>query len=104
MRTSMWPAFCRICGTARVTEPSSQTSSSTDSSGSFLVTDPNFNDPAYGVLNGSVGFRMDQMEFSLYAKNLANDQTIIQRPVINSVSEGYTLRPITFGVTAKRTF
>jgi iron complex outermembrane receptor protein len=74
------------------------------SRGSFLATDPNFNDPAYGVLNGSVGFRMDQMEFSLYAKNLANDQTIIQRPVINSVSEGYTLRPITFGMTAKRTF
>jgi iron complex outermembrane receptor protein len=47
---------------------------------------------------------MDQTEFSLYAKNLANDQTIIQRPVINSVSEGYTLRPITFGMTAKRTF
>jgi iron complex outermembrane receptor protein len=74
------------------------------SRGSFLATDPNFNDPAYGVLNGSVGFRMDETEFSLYAKNLANDQTIIQRPVINSVTEGYTLRPITFGLTAKRTF
>ena len=55
-------------------------------------------------LNGSIGFRFDQAEISLYAKNLANDQTIIQRPVINSVSEGYTLRPITFGLTAKKTF
>jgi len=74
------------------------------SRGSFLPTDPNFNDPAYGVLNGSLGFRMDQTEVSLYAKNLANDQTIIQRPVINSVTEGYTLRPITIGVTAKQNF
>jgi iron complex outermembrane recepter protein len=74
------------------------------SRGSFTPTDPNYNDPAYGVLNGSVGLRMDQMEVSLYAKNLADDQTIIQRPVINSVVEGYTLRPITVGVLARRSF
>jgi iron complex outermembrane receptor protein len=74
------------------------------SRGSFSPADPNFNDPGYGVVNGSIGFRADALEISLYAKNLANDKTIIQRPVINSVSEGYTLRPLTFGVTAKRTF
>jgi len=74
------------------------------SRGSFVPSDPNFNDPAYGVLNGSFGVRMDQAEVSVYAKNLANDQTVIQRPVINSVLEGYTLRPITVGVTAKRSF
>jgi outer membrane receptor protein involved in Fe transport len=74
------------------------------SRGSFAITDPNYNDPAYGIVNGSIGFRMDQIEVSLYAKNLANDKTIIQRPVINSVSEGYTLRPITFGLTAKKSF
>ena len=74
------------------------------SRGSFLNTDPNFYDPAYGVLNGSVGVRADTLEISAYVKNLADDKTIIQRPVINSVSEGYTLRPITFGITAKKTF
>jgi iron complex outermembrane receptor protein len=74
------------------------------SRGSFSLADPNYNDPPYGVLNGSVGFRMEQMEISAYVKNLTNDKTIIQRPVINSVSEGYTLRPITFGITAKKSF
>jgi outer membrane receptor protein involved in Fe transport len=74
------------------------------SRGSFAPTDPNFNDPPYGVLNGSVGLRADTMEFSLYVKNLADDKTIIQRPVINSVSEGYTLRPFTLGITAKKSF
>lgn len=74
------------------------------SHGSFAQTDPNFNNPAYGVLNGSFGLRMDQTEISVYAKNLANDQTIIQRPVINSVSEGYTLRPVTVGVLARTSF
>jgi len=74
------------------------------SRGSFTPADPNYNDPAYGVLNGSVGVKMDQMEVSLYAKNLANDQTIIQRPVINSVVEGYTLRPITVGAMVRRSF
>jgi iron complex outermembrane receptor protein len=48
--------------------------------------------------------RADTLEISAYVKNLADDKTIIQRPVINSVSEGYTLRPITFGLTAKKTF
>jgi outer membrane receptor protein involved in Fe transport len=74
------------------------------SRGSFSPTDPNYNDPAFGVLNGSVGLKMDEMEVSLYAKNLLNDQTIIQRPVINSVTEGYTLRPVTVGVVARRSF
>ncbi len=74
------------------------------SRGSFTPADPNYYDPAYGVLNGSVGVRADTLEISAYVKNLADDKTIIQRPVINSVSEGYTLRPITFGLTAKKTF
>jgi hypothetical protein len=74
------------------------------SRGSFTPADPNYKDPAYGVLNGSVGVKMDQMEVSLYAKNLADDQTIIQRPVINSVVEGYTLRPITVGAMVRRSF
>ncbi len=62
------------------------------SRGAFTPADPNFNDPAYGVLNGSIGFvTEDRTTVSLYAKNLTNDRTIIQRPIINSVSEGYTI-------------
>jgi len=74
------------------------------SRGSFSVFDPNYNDPAYGLVNGSVGLKADTLEISLYGKNLGNDQTIIQRPVINSVSEGYTPRPFTFGLMVNKKF
>jgi outer membrane receptor protein involved in Fe transport len=72
--------------------------------GSFSPLDPNYAIPQYGVLNGSIGVKTDTMEMSLYAKNAANDQTIIQRPVINTVFEGYTLRPITVGATVSKKF
>jgi hypothetical protein len=35
-----------------------------------------------------------------YAKNLLNWKNIIQYPSVNSVQEGYTVRPATLGVTA----
>ncbi len=72
--------------------------------GSFSPADPDFAIPQYGVLNGSIGAKTDTMEFSLYAKNAANNQQVIQHPVINTVFEGYTLRPVTVGVTATKKF
>jgi outer membrane receptor protein involved in Fe transport len=72
--------------------------------GSFSPADPDYAIPQYGVLNGSIGVKTDTMEFSLYAKNAANDQKVIQHPVINTVFEGYTLRPVTIGVTASEKF
>ena len=38
-------------------------------------------------------------DVSLYVKNLGDDRTIIQRPEINTVVEGYTVRPLTVGLT-----
>ena len=43
-------------------------------------------------------------DVSLYAKNLANDRTIIQQPEVNTVFEAYTVRPRTVGVTLKVRF
>jgi outer membrane receptor protein involved in Fe transport len=74
------------------------------SHGSFLQTDPNFSNKQYGVLNASVGIDTGSMQVALYAKNLANDQTIIQRPQINSVIEAYTVRPLTIGLTVSKQF
>lgn len=56
--------------------------------------------PAYGILNMSTGFTHDGLSVSLYAKNLLNWKNIIQYPSINSVQEGYTVRPMTVGITA----
>jgi iron complex outermembrane receptor protein len=57
--------------------------------------------PAYGVLNMSTGFNLNNgLSVSLYAKNLLNWKNIIQYPSVNSVQEGYTVRPMTVGVMA----
>jgi outer membrane receptor protein involved in Fe transport len=74
------------------------------SHGSYIVTNSNYSNPQYDVLNASVGVKFATFEVSLYAKNLTNDRTIIQRPEINTVIEGYTVRPLTVGVTVKVPF
>jgi hypothetical protein len=40
----------------------------------------------------------------VFAKNLTNNQRIIQQPSIQGVSEAYYLRPRTIGVTASYDF
>lgn len=75
-----------------------------DSYGSFTVTNSNYHNPAYGVVNASVGVSADNWEISLYGKNIVNNNTIIQRPEINTVIEAYTLRPLTVGLAGKYNF
>ncbi len=69
--------------------------------GSYLMTDSNYYNPAYGVVNASLGLRFGPHQITIYAKNLFDNQTIIQRPQINTVVEGYTVHPRTVGVTLK---
>jgi outer membrane receptor protein involved in Fe transport len=56
--------------------------------------------PGYGIVNLNVGFTRDKLTVGLYAKNLFNWNNIIQYPSVNSVPEGYTVRPATIGITA----
>ncbi len=74
------------------------------SHGTTLTTDPDYYQPAYGVMNANVGINIDTVEVQLYAKNLLNDHTIIARPTVNYNEEGYTLRPLTVGVKVQKTF
>ena len=74
------------------------------SNGSFTSTDPNFHDPAYGVFNASVGIELNGWQGALYAQNLFDSKTIIQRPIINSVVQAYTLRPLTIGINLTKHF
>jgi len=55
--------------------------------------------PGYGIVNLNVGLTRDKLSVGLYAKNLFNWKNIIQYPSVNSVPEGYTVRPATVGVT-----
>jgi outer membrane receptor protein involved in Fe transport len=69
--------------------------------GSYLTSDTNYFNPAYSVVNASVCYRFCTNQITLYVKNLLNNETIIQRPEINTVTEGYTVHPRTIGLTLK---
>jgi iron complex outermembrane receptor protein len=72
--------------------------------GSYQTYNSNYNNPAYPVWNLSVMIENKQYQFMAYAKNAFNNQTIIQKPEINTVFEGYTVRPRTIGVQATLKF
>ena len=52
----------------------------------------------------NVGLTMGPLEVSLFAKNLLNNDTILQAPTINGITMGYTLRPRTVGVALQAKF
>ena len=72
--------------------------------GATGLPNPNFRNSPYGVMNLTLGITTTRYDVALYAKNAANIHTIIQRPEINTVVEGYTVRPRTLGLTATYRF
>ncbi len=74
------------------------------SNGSYQIANPNFHNPAYGVMNLTIGADVGDWQVSAFVKNLLDDQTIIQSPTINSLVEGYTVPPLTAGVRASLKF
>ena len=67
--------------------------------GTLNPTDPDYNRPGYGLAGASIGVIFSKWEISLFAKNLFNDQTVIQTPDHASVPLGYVPTPRTVGVT-----
>ena len=55
--------------------------------------------PNYGILNLNIGISQKKLSVALYAKNLLDQKKIIQYPQVNSVPGGYSVRPLTAGVT-----
>ena len=74
------------------------------SHGAFSNTDPDYGRPVYNVLNASIGADFGSTVITLYAKNLLDQNKTIQRPSLLSVNEGYTVRPLTVGVTLSKDF
>jgi iron complex outermembrane receptor protein len=70
------------------------------SHGALLKTDPDYDRPTYSLLGLNAGVDFDAWEFAVFAKNVLNDQKIIQRPNLQSVNRGYTLTPRTIGISA----
>jgi iron complex outermembrane recepter protein len=72
--------------------------------GSFQITSPQYINPSYDVVNLNAGVGFGKYEVSVYAKNLFDDRTILQSPQINSIIQGYSLRPQTIGLTFQARF
>jgi outer membrane receptor protein involved in Fe transport len=74
------------------------------SHGAFQTYLPQYENRAYGVVNAQLGVDTDTWKIYLFAKNLLNDHTIYQQPTVASVTEGYTVRPLTIGISAREDF
>ena len=74
-----------------------------NSHGALSSSNPDYFRPSYGADNVTIGIKYQRWEFTLFGKNVFNEQKTIQRPNIQSVVEGITLRPRTIGfaVTGK---
>jgi iron complex outermembrane recepter protein len=57
-------------------------------------------DPAYTLVNASIGVDRGKFHIELYAKNLLDSRKIIQYPSVDTVQEGYAPRPLTVGIMA----
>jgi outer membrane receptor protein involved in Fe transport len=75
-----------------------------ESKGSFTTTSPAYINNAYGSVTASAGIDVGSWRIAAYAKNLTNNQTIIQSPVVNSLVTGYALQPRTVGLMASGKF
>jgi iron complex outermembrane recepter protein len=71
-----------------------------NSHGALSASNPDYFRPSYGAANATLGIKYQRWEFSLFDKNIFNEQKTIQRPNIQSVVEGITLRPRTIGIEA----
>lgn len=69
------------------------------SNGSYLVSNPDYERPAYTVVNLNIGLTRGPVDLSFFVRNLFDNDTIIQRPLQLFVQQGLRVRPRTLGVS-----
>jgi iron complex outermembrane recepter protein len=74
------------------------------SHGTFITTDQDYIRPSYSLLGLSVGIKSLRWQVSLFAKNLLDENKIIQRPFDNAVAQGYTPVPRIIGANGSVRF
>jgi len=75
------------------------------SNGALDPSSADYQRPAYANVDLSTGLSYEKYDFSLYVKNIANNQKIIQHPVVQTtLGEVYRLEPRTIGVTFNARF
>lgn len=74
------------------------------SHGTVGVTDPDYVRPSYAVTGLNAGVNYGDWEFAVFAKNVLNNDVIIQRPNLQTVNRGYTVTPRIIGVSGLVSF
>ncbi|MEA3149484.1 MAG: iron complex outerrane recepter protein, partial [Gammaproteobacteria bacterium] len=74
------------------------------SHGTFVQTNNDYRRPSYSLLGASMGIDGGSWQISVFAKNLLNENKIIQSPADNFVAEGYTPVPRIIGVAGDYRF
>jgi iron complex outermembrane recepter protein len=72
------------------------------SRGSYDPNNPDYSRPSYKTIDASIGATIQAWDVSLFATNLTNDQTVIQRPFVQFLTEAFRQRPRTIGVMLSR--
>jgi len=72
--------------------------------GSFDNTDPDYARPAYTTVNMNLGVTAGRFDVSLFARNLFDNDTIIQRPALLFINQGIVQRPRTVGLSVRANF
>ncbi|ODU22858.1 MAG: hypothetical protein ABS87_00195 [Sphingomonas sp. SCN 67-18] len=70
------------------------------SNGAFRLTDADYRRPAYTVVNLNLGISQGPFDISVFARNLLDNDKIIQRPSALFVRQGLIVRPRTVGISA----
>ncbi len=69
------------------------------------IPDPDFNRPAYHTIDLSTGVSWKEWEATLFAKNLFNNNMVIQHPITQTIAtEVFRLEPRTVGVSLSAKF
>jgi outer membrane receptor for ferric coprogen and ferric-rhodotorulic acid len=74
------------------------------SNGTYQTSNPNYNNPSYGVMNLTLGADLPTWQVAVFARNLLNNHTIIQSPTINALVEGYAVQPRTVGLRITKNY
>ncbi len=71
-----------------------------NSNGALDPSNPDYSRPSYSTFDASAGVTWDKWELSLFVKNMFNNDTIIQHPVVQSVyNEAYRVPPRVIGIS-----
>jgi outer membrane receptor protein involved in Fe transport len=75
-----------------------------ESSGAYATTSQDYRRPSYDLVDASLGVDIDKVEVSLFAKNLLNEDKVIQKPSVLFITQGLVLRPRTIGLNVRAKF